>query len=716
MKLALFELRRFRRALLSRLALVVLTLIPLLYGALYLWAFWDPYGNLKQIPVALVNEDRPATAPNGHVVHAGSDLADELIDRHVFAWHVTSYDKARDGLEKGSYHLLFRIPADFSATLASPMDATRAPEKGKLVVETDDATNYLSGLLARSAFTEIRSAAASKATRSYFNEMLIGFADIKARTEQAAGGAGQLADGTRQAHGGADQAANGAQRASAGAGELADGLATANKGASDLAAGLAALDAGSAQLADGSARVAAGTQLLATKVAAVDDQGQPILRRDAALIQRAARLIAEGANQAADNAATLPGLSERALESAKASRDFLTGLKADPATALLLGSRLDNALARANKAVEDAQLLYNGVHAVDIPTLREHLRELARIANQVADAAPHLADDLADARRQVDQLNAGAQAVAAGADRMHQGASKAAGGAATLNGGLYRLSTGARQLDGGLVSLSDGTRQLATGLSTLEDGAGRLAGGLADGAVKIPGYDPDERAKRSGVLGDPIELKRKARHEAATYGVGFAPYFLALALWVGAMITYMLLRPVTRRHLMSAAPPQRVAFAGWLPAALIGLSQALVLFGVLRFALGLAPVHPLGTLAFLFLTAATFTAVLQLLGARLGPAGRLVALALLMLQLTSSGGTYPVQTTPGFFQAIHDWLPMTYVVDGLRHLISGGSTGTVIRGSLVLAAFAAGAFGLTTLAAWRARRLSPSKLHPDLVM
>ena len=58
MKLALFELQRFRRALLSRLALLVLTLIPLLYGALYLWAFWDPYGNLKEIPVALVNEDR----------------------------------------------------------------------------------------------------------------------------------------------------------------------------------------------------------------------------------------------------------------------------------------------------------------------------------------------------------------------------------------------------------------------------------------------------------------------------------------------------------------------------------------------------------------------------------------------------------------------------------------------------------------------------------
>jgi len=176
------------------------------------------------------------------------------------------------------------------------------------------------------------------------------------------------------------------------------------------------------------------------------------------------------------------------------------------------------------------------------------------------------------------------------------------------------------------------------------------------------------------------------------------------------------LRPVTMRHVLSGAPARRVAWAGWLPAATIGAVQAGLLYAVLRLGLGLRPVHPLATLAFLLLAAFTFTAIVQWLGARLGPAGRLAALALLMLQLTSSGGTYPVQTTPGFFQAIHPWLPMSYVVDGLRHLVDGGSTGTVITGSAVLAGFAAAAFALTTLAARRARRMSPPVLHPELVL
>ncbi|GAA3288234.1 hypothetical protein GCM10020218_053540 [Dactylosporangium vinaceum] len=344
------------------------------------------------------------------------------------------------------------------------------------------------------------------------------------------------------------------------------------------------------------------------------------------------------------------------------------------------------------------------------------MHTVAATARQVAQAAPHLADDVAAARTQVDRLAAGLDALAGGASRLQGGTTAAVQGAKDLNGGLYRLASGARQLDSGLGDLADGGHRLATGLTSLGDGATRLADGLATGAGKIPGYDPDTAAERAGVLGDPVALNRQTEHPAGTYGAGFAPYFLGLALWVGAMISYMVLRPLTRRHLVSGARPWRAALAGWLPALLIGVVQATALFLVVRFALGLRPVSPWAMYAFLGLTAVAFTALIQWFGARLGPAGRLVALAVLMLQLTSSGGTYPIETTPGFLQAVHPFLPMTYVVSGLRHLINGGPGGTVVTGALVLAGFAAAAFALTCLAAWRGRRLTPAKLHPDLVM
>jgi putative membrane protein len=182
------------------------------------------------------------------------------------------------------------------------------------------------------------------------------------------------------------------------------------------------------------------------------------------------------------------------------------------------------------------------------------------------------------------------------------------------------------------------------------------------------------------------------------------------------MIAFMVLRPLNRRYVMSGAPSYRVALAGLLPAIAIGLTQAILLFAVVSWGLGLSPVHPVATLALLMLTAMAFAAIIQLIGAAFGAAGRVLTLVLLMLQLTSAGGTYPVQTTPGFFQAIHPLLPMTYVVEALRRTIDGGPAGTVTLGLLTLAGYGAGALALTVLVALRSRRLTPSKLHPELVI
>ncbi|SBT37818.1 YhgE/Pip family protein [Micromonospora narathiwatensis] len=712
-RLAVFELRRMTRGRLPRAALAVLTVIPLLYGALYLYAFWDPYGNLDRIPVALVNADRQAMAADGSEVHAGRDLTEELLDRKVFGWTVTDQTDATEGLRDGRYHLVFAIPADFSATLAVGPDPDQPARRGELKLVNDDATNYLSGLLARSAFSEIRAAAAESAAASYFDRMLIGFTDAKAETGRAADGAGQLHDGLGASQQGAGQLADGLGSAEHGAGQLAGGLDQSVRGAEKLAGGLDQLYTGAAQLADGTNRAATETRAAAAQVDAAAGRYEPLLRKNAADIQRAATLVAERAQALADGLDALPAKADEVVTRAEQARDRLDAVvKAHPE----LADDPDLVAARqaADRAVTAARAMVSTLDRTDLAALRKQLTEVARTAGEVATAAPRLGDDVAAARAKVDQLAAGLTTLADGSARLRDGLGDATEGADQLRGGLYRLATGARQLDGGLAQLSSGGARLVDGLTRLESGAGELADGLAAGERKLPGYH--DAASRSGVLGDPVDLIRTAHHLAGSYGVGFAPYFLALALWVGAMITYMLLRPVNRRHVMSGAPGWRVVLAGWLPAAAIGLAQAGVLFTVVTLVLGLDPRHGPATLGLLALTSLAFTAIMQLLGVALGPAGRLAALALLMLQLTSSGGTYPVQTSPGFFQAIHPWLPMTYVVAGLRHTINGGPAGPVLTGALVLVAFGAGAVLLAIGAARRSRRLTPAKLHPELAM
>ncbi|MDO3700622.1 YhgE/Pip domain-containing protein [Micromonospora sp. C28SCA-DRY-2] len=741
LRLARFELRRLTRGRLPRAALAVLTVIPLLYGALYLYAFWDPYGKLDRIPVALVNADRPATAADGSPVRAGQDLTDELLDRRVFGWHVTDPRDAAAGLRSGRYHLIFSIPADFSATLAAGPEPDRPARRGELKLVNDDATNYLSGLLARSAFGEIRAAAAESAAKDYFARMLVGFTDARAETARAADGAGQLADGLGRSEAGAGTIADGLGTSGAGADQLADGLGGAAAGAQtlaggldrsvrgvdELAAGLGELRAGAGQLADGTARAATETRAVADRVNGAAERIEPVLRDNAGRIEQAATAIAEGAQALADGLDALPRRAEDAVSRAEEVRDRLAALVAEHPE-LADDRSVVAARAAATAAVEAARAVTTTLDGAELTALRDRMTGVAATAREIAAAAPHLADDVATARAKVNELATGLGTLARGSAELRDGLGTAAGGADELRGGLFRLATGARELDGGLTRLGDGSERLADGLTRLESGAGDLAAGLtrlgggagdlADGltagADRLPGYDDAEA--RADVLGDPVALERSTRNPAGAYGVGFAPYFLGLALWVGAMITYLLLRPLNRRHVMSGAPAWRVALAGWLPAAAIGLAQAGMLFAVVTLALGLDPARPAATFGLLALASLAFTAIVQWLGAQLGPAGRLAALALLMLQLTSSGGTYPVQTSPGFFQVVHPWLPMSYLVAGLRHTVNGGPVGPVLTGAAVLAGFAAGALALTVAAARRSRRLTPATLHPELTM
>jgi putative membrane protein len=490
-------------------------------------------------------------------------------------------------------------------------------------------------------------------------------------------------------------------------------LASANQGAAELANGLAALDAGSAQLADGTAQAAAGGRQLATTVDKAADTVEPALRKHSEDIAAAATAIADGADAVAAHLDALPALADRAV-----GRTHEMVVELDALAAAHPDLADDAAFSAARKAAADAAELAVTMRGQvgDVDRLADSLRAVSVQARAVAAAAPHLADDVAAARAKVDRLAAGLDELSLGAQNLHSGTHTAAVGARELAGGVYRLSTGARQLDSGLTSLSAGTRSLASGLATLNDGAQRLADGLADGAERIPGYDPDSRAERAGVLGDPVALQRSVRHAAATYGVGFAPYFAALALWVGAMLTFMVFKPLVRRNVLSGAHPLRIAGSAYRPAAAVGVAQAVILYLVLRYALGLVPVSPWATLGTLVLTALAFTAIVQLLGAALGTPGRLAALALLMLQLTSSGGTYPVQTSPGFFRALHPWMPMTYVIDALRRLTVGGSADRVWMAVGVLCGLTAGALALTALAARRARRLRAADLHPVLSM
>ncbi|WP_460624262.1 YhgE/Pip domain-containing protein [Kineococcus endophyticus] len=717
------ELARFRRATITKLAILAVVIVPLIYGGLYLWSNTDPVGRLENLQAVVVNSDVPATVTgvdgSPRTVDAGKELVEQLTGPDAaagFHWRTATEEQAAQGLRDGDYAAVLRIPSGFSAALASTGGAD--PQQAKLSVTTDDAENYILGQVTNTIATTIRTKVATGATTNYLENVYVAFSSIHDSLGKAADGAGQLADGAR--------------KADEGAGSLVVGLGDLDKGAAQLVDGTGQLRSGSAQLATGTAKVATGADGAATgagQLATGLDQLRTAtkdLPAQTAQLSAGASQVATGAGRVADGADAVAGAANRvlpALQQAQQLSPLVDQLLAQ-ARQLSAASPDDANLAATVRSLEQAQqALADGSVAGIGQQVQQQVGALATGARQLSDGASAVSTGAGKLAAAAPALQQGVAKAADGADALATGTRQLATGAHSTADGASALSTGAARVDDGATALlngtskaKDGAGQLADGTQQLADGAGSLQSQLAQGQGKVPVYTGDAATDRAGVVAAPVAADRVKEHAVPRYSDGLAPLFVPVALWVGGMVTYMVLRAVSPRALASTASSYRAAVAGWVPGALLGVAQAVVLWLVLLLAVGIASPNPVATVAFAALVAVVFTAIHQCLNALLGGVGRLVALVLLVLQLTSAGGTYPVGTSPTFFEALHPFLPMSYAADGLRHLVTGAAAGPVLLDAGVLAAFGVLALSVTVLACHRRRTWTVAKLHPSLTL
>jgi len=712
------ELRRFRRGLLPRLAVGAMVLVPLLYGALYLWAFWDPTGNMDRLPVALVNADTGATLDD-EPLEAGTQVTDQLVDSGDLDWRLTDAQDAADGVADGTYYFAVTIPADFSADIASA--GGDAPTAAQLQVTYNDANSFLASTLGRTAMAQVQSAVSATIGERAVDQVLVGLGSARDGFATAADGAltlrtasGDLSAGAHRVADGAVSAADGAARLADGSGTLAAGTDTLASGAGQLASGAATLSAGAGQAARGAETLATGAGQLATGAQQAAGSSTT-LASGAHAVRQGVDTLATSTTQMSAAAQTLTGslgtlgasLTQVAQQNAAAGDLATAGAIQDALTKLqttVNGLGLPDAQAQQAAAAQ-LQKLVQGAHDLDAGAaqLSTGLGTLATKSGELAAGAT--------------QLSSGTGQVAAGAQQLAGATGTLATGANRLQSGSHDLADGAADLAAGTGTLADGAGQVADGTDKVGDGAQQIADGLSDGAARIPDDSDAARTERADVISSPVALDSHDVARAEGFGEGFAPFFIPLALFVGSLITWLLLRPLPSRALATPVAGWRTAFAGYLPALAIGVAQVAVMLGVIHWGVGLQMSTALGTIGFTLLVAATFLAVQQMLVAVLGAAaGKVAILALLMLQLASSGGTYPVETTPAFFRFIHPLLPMSYAVTGLRQTITGGIDGRLWLSVGVLGAVLVGSLAVTAWRAGRLRTWSLSRLHPALTI
>jgi len=705
--LSTFELRRFRTPV-GKLALVFVLIIPMLYGAGYLTANWDPYGRLRHLPVAVVNDDQAATI-GGKTVTAGDDFVTNLHDQGTFDWHDVSDAEATRGLREGDYYLVVRVPADFSANLVSGQGDD--PQRARIMLQRNDANGFVIGSVTNSAQNTIARSVDESAVASYFEAVFANLARIRSGLAEASTGASDLQDGLVSAEKGSSSLATGARTAadgatslSTGATQLSTGLATAKTGSDRLASGLDTLDASSARLSTGAAQVAAGNQRL-------DDTVQPALaaaHRALPALQEDARVVTARLDAIAARAQGRTSSVSSDLDSATAQ---LAALKkqypelADSDAFQQLSTSVGSASGRADSIAADVR---QGVTRIDQ-------------INDGVQSGGDLDDRISTARDNLDDLADGSAAVASGASRLHQGISRASDGADQLQTGIGQatagsadLATGAATVSTGVTRLSRGATDLDRGLAKLRKGAGTLATQLDKGTARIPVLTSDEQDRAVQVLSAPAEVTTQIDNPATLYGRGLAPLFLSIALWVFGISVFLVMRPISGRALAGRASSLRLALSAWLPIATMATLAGWLMISVVWAGLGLDPVHPVLFVSVVTLAAVCFSAIAHLLRMGLGPAGASLLLVLLVLQLSAAGGTYPPPLLPTFFRAIHPYLPMTYLIDAFRVVISGGELTHLLRDVVLLALVSLAALALGVLTVHRRKQLGMTDLHPPL--
>jgi len=376
-------------------------------------------------------------------------------------------------------------------------------------------------------------------------------------------------------------------------------------------------------------------------------------------------------------------------------------------------------------AADGATSLANGATSLSsgLTQYTDGVGSLASGLSQLEDGAAQLSSGAATYTGTVSQISAGLTALApamstadpalqAQFNALVAGLSQTAAGGSSLTTGVAGVQSGISQSASGAWQLANGSDQLTSGASQLASGATDLATGLQSGADQLPSSNADTAAASAEVAADPVGLTVSTDNAVSQVGQIVATFFVPLGLWVGALAVFLVMRPVTRRALTSTARNGRLVASAIGKASLITGAQAVLLVALLHGALGVAWSLLPATLGFSLLIAIAFTAFHYLLTIGLGRAGLIVSLFLLAVQITSTGGIYPIELLSTPFQVVSPFLPLTYAVQGMQGILAGGNPGGVIAAAAVLAAFGIGSTVLALFAIRRTRRAGAIGLLP----
>lgn len=585
-----------------------ITVIPTLYAWFNIAASWDPYGNTGNLKVAVASNDEGYKGELLPVnLNLGDDVISELQGNKQLNWVFTDAKDAKKGVQSGKYYAAIVIPEDFSKDMMSLFTSD---------VVHPDITYYIN---------EKENAIAPKVTQK-------GASSVQHQVNETF-------------------------------------ITTVSKTTLEA---LQFVNDVSAKTGDESL-----TEHLAASLAQISD--------DLGNISGTVKAFSDMTDAGALMLDTTTSFLEQSGKGTKSSVNALNQAE----------NGIDSLTAIANAHPDQTALVQaiNGLN-VQIQQAIDQQTQIKNKLDEIAAALPSATADASTLKKELDDLLArGTASVNSVKTSYEQNVKSSLDGLATnLDSTSSSLVSLLGQVDNSVKQIRSVTGSASTDLSTVKEALEQTVSLLNESSEKLQkvsttlstdGSDGVQMLEKilaedpqtiGAFLAAPVSLNETKIYPIENYGTAMAPFYSTLAIWVGAVVMAAMLKVNVSESVvkkLSGAKPHQLYFGRQLLFVCIGLLQSgLICLGDLYF-LGIQCEHP-----FLFLVTGWFTSfvyvnLIYALTVSFGDIGKAVAVVLMVMQVAGSGGTFPIQCAPKFFQAVYPLLPFTHSMNAMRECVAG---------------------------------------------
>ena len=699
-----------------------LVVVPALYAWFNIAASWDPYGNTKALKVAVANNDKGYKSDLIPVrVNVGETIISTLHANDQLDWQFVKSDKAIDGVESGEYYAAIVIPKGFSAdmmTLFSP-DIKHAQLKYYLNEKINPIAPHITDQGATTVVNTIDKTFAKTIAQVGLDlaSSILHYSQSPQMAEYMRNLNGNLTT-TADTLSGASQQVTSYSQLLGSANDIVDStgklLASATKAGKQAQNALKQGKSGATSLTSAGVNVTSSVNTAIDQVLGAFDQV-------AAKVNKAFDALGKDSDTAASQLTTLSeqvssgeSLYDTYITSLNHMRESVEQLPDSDSAKQALLEAIDQEITLLEAAKGDSQKLAQQLKDASTQVTQDTAaaeRSRKEILNRITSAKQSISnvrDDYAtNVKPKIDALASTVSTLISQTDSM---ITQLSGTTDSLNDVTSSVGTNIASIRSTLDGIATKLNSSATTLNTLITAMNSSDNG-AENSNELKSLTTSNASTLSTLISAPVALHRVAVYPIANYGSAMAPFYTILSIWVGAIILCAMLKVTIsdreKAHVLGLGDTlPRIAgpsgpgnasrwglrldheyFGRYAIFALLALLQGtLVCLGDMYF-LGVQANHALQFLAVGWLAALVFSNIVYTLTVSFGDIGKAVAVVLLVMQVAGSGGTFPIETLPKFFQMLYPFLPFPHAIDAMHAAMAGSYGNEYLLDMVYLALF-----------------------------